>query len=150
MWRIFLRSQHREISSLIFSFMHVYVYACMRGRRGEESDAEQGVDKAISQGNLEPQTKCQTNYLRVVGGDGYHPALHTEVAQDYIVPHRPGAIDTRVAKHLTSAYGDRAKVVTRIAEDKRLGQRLARGRRPIGDSLLTRTRPLAITPPEAS
>jgi len=89
--------------------------------------AEQGVDRAILEGGLSPERKCQTNNLRVVGGDGYHIALHTEVAQEYTVPHRPGAIDTRVAKHLTSAYGDRAKVVTRIAEDNKLGQRLARG-----------------------
>ena len=31
---------------------------------------------------------------------GYQPALFTHVAQHYTVPHRPGAIDTRVAKHL--------------------------------------------------
>ena len=89
--------------------------------------AEQGVDQAISVGNLQPKSKCKTPTLRVVGGDGYHVALHTEIAQEYIVPHRPGAIDTRVAKHLTHAYGDRARVVTKIAEDKKLGHRLARG-----------------------
>ncbi len=32
--------------------------------------------------------------------EGYHPALFTEVAQNYVVPHRPGAIDTNVAKYL--------------------------------------------------
>jgi glycerol-3-phosphate dehydrogenase len=89
--------------------------------------AEQGVDRCISEGKLNPKAKCQTADLRVVGGDGYHIALHTEIAQEYTVPHRPGAIDTRVAKHLTAAYGDRARVVTKMAEHKKLGHRLARG-----------------------
>lgn len=38
---------------------------------------------------------------------GYYPALFTEVAQNYVVPHRPGAIDTRVAKYLVGAFGGR-------------------------------------------
>ncbi|EFN54037.1 hypothetical protein CHLNCDRAFT_136099 [Chlorella variabilis] len=59
--------------------------------------------------------------------DGYYPALFTEVAQNYTVPHRPGAIDTRVAKYLVAAYGDRAGEVTRIAEQRRLGKRIVRG-----------------------
>jgi len=53
--------------------------------------------------------------------------LFTEVAQNYTVPHRPGAIDTRVAKYLAAAYGDRAHMVTKIAEDNALGKRLVRG-----------------------
>mmetsp|Transcript_2551 Transcript_2551/g.6840 ORF Transcript_2551/g.6840 Transcript_2551/m.6840 type:complete len:688 (+) Transcript_2551:71-2134(+) len=89
--------------------------------------AEQGVDRAIEEGKLSPKGACRTPSLKVVGGDGYHLGLHTEIAQEYVVPHRPGAIDTRVAKHLTAAYGDRARVVTRIAEDQGLGHRLARG-----------------------
>lgn len=32
--------------------------------------------------------------------DGFYPALFTEIAQNYVVPHRPGAIDTHVAKYL--------------------------------------------------
>lgn len=32
--------------------------------------------------------------------DGFNPALFTEIAQNYVVPHRPGAIDTHVAKYL--------------------------------------------------
>lgn len=44
-----------------------------------------------------------------------------------MVPHRPGAIDTRVAKHLAHAYGDRAGRITRIAEERQMGKRLVRG-----------------------
>lgn len=36
--------------------------------------------------------------------EGYHPALFTEVAQNYVVPHRPGAIDTNVAKYLVGEW----------------------------------------------
>lgn len=35
--------------------------------------------------------------------EGYYPALFTEIAQNYVVPHRPGAIDTNVAKYLVGA-----------------------------------------------
>ena len=38
-----------------------------------------------------------------MGAVGYSPALFTEVAQNYTVPHRPGAIDTQVAKYLAGA-----------------------------------------------
>jgi len=70
---------------------------------------------------------CRTKALPLVGAVGWSPALFTEVAQNYTVPHRPGAIDTRVAKHLASSYGDRARAVTRLAESAGLGRRLTRG-----------------------
>ena len=70
---------------------------------------------------------CRTKALPLVGAVGYSPALFTEVAQNYTVPHRPGAIDTRVAKHLATSYGDRARAVTRLAEAEGLGRRLTRG-----------------------
>lgn len=42
-----------------------------------------------------------------MGAAGYSPALFTEVAQNYTVPHRPGAIDTQVAKYLAGALPPR-------------------------------------------
>ena len=36
--------------------------------------------------------------------EGFYPALFTEIAQNYIVPHRPGAIDTNVAKYLVGEW----------------------------------------------
>ncbi|KFM25847.1 Glycerol-3-phosphate dehydrogenase SDP6, mitochondrial [Auxenochlorella protothecoides] len=70
---------------------------------------------------------CVTAALPLVGGAGFYPGLFTEVAQTYKVPHRPGAIDTKIAKYLVESYGDRAHEVTRIAEERRLGRRLVQG-----------------------
>lgn len=98
--------------------------------------AEDAIDAAVEAGGLGsaahgaagPSVRpCRTRRLPLVGAVGYSPALFTEVAQNYTVPHRPGAIDTRVAKHLASSYGDRARAVTRLAESAGLGRRLTRG-----------------------
>lgn len=70
---------------------------------------------------------CITTQLPLIGAAGWSPALFTQVAQNYTVPHRPGAIDTRVAKYLAAAYGGQAHEVTRLAEEMGLGRRLVRG-----------------------
>ena len=62
--------------------------------------AEDAVDLACVNGRVPAAQPCQTSHLPLLGAQGYDPALFTEVAQNYTVPHRPGAIDTRVAKHL--------------------------------------------------
>lgn len=62
--------------------------------------AEDAVDLACLNGRVPQGLACQTSHLPLVGVTGYDTALFTEVAQNYTVPHRPGAIDTRVAKHL--------------------------------------------------
>lgn len=46
---------------------------------------------------------CRTPHAQLIGAAGYSRALFTDVAQNYTVPHRPGAIDTRVAMHLAGA-----------------------------------------------
>lgn len=89
--------------------------------------AEDGIDKAISIGNLKAKGKCCTVMLPLLGAPQWTATTFTEIAQNYVVPHRPGAIDTRVAHHLARSYGDRAFKITRIAEDRKLGQRLVRG-----------------------
>jgi glycerol-3-phosphate dehydrogenase len=90
--------------------------------------AEDAIDKAVQVGGLEAKARpCATAHLPLVGAAGWSPALFTEVAQGYRVPHRAGAIDTRVAKHLAGAYGGRAREVTALAEAAGLGRRLARG-----------------------
>ncbi|KAL3143712.1 hypothetical protein ABBQ32_003553 [Trebouxia sp. C0010 RCD-2024] len=89
--------------------------------------AEDAVDLACVNGRVPAGQPCQTSHLALLGAHDYDPALFTEVAQNYTVPHRPGAIDTRVAKHLAASYGDRAHDVTRIAEQRKLGRRLVRG-----------------------
>ena len=47
-----------------------------------------------------------------MGAQGYTPALFTDVAQHYRVPHRPGAIDTRVARYLAGAQRCAARGLT--------------------------------------
>lgn len=64
--------------------------------------AEDAIDYAAAVGKVpQPGKPCQTYSLPLLGAVGYHPALFTEIAQNYVVPHRPGAIDTAVAQHLT-------------------------------------------------
>jgi len=89
--------------------------------------AQDAVDCAVQSAKFEHVKPCKTASLKLVGAAGWSPALFTEVAQNYTVPHRPGAIDTRVAKYLAASYGDRAHVITHIAEDNALGKRLVRG-----------------------
>ena len=62
--------------------------------------AQDTLDMACMSGRVPPCAPCRTGELPLLGAHGYDEALFTEVAQNYTVPHRPGAIDTRVAKHL--------------------------------------------------
>lgn len=87
--------------------------------------AQDAVDKALA--GLGQAAPCKTVDLPLVGAGGFYPALFTEVAQTYKVPHRPGAIDTAIAKYLVDSYGDRAPAVTAIAEERKLGRRLVYG-----------------------
>lgn len=64
--------------------------------------AQDALDAAARVGHL-PVRPCVTDRVSLVGAAGWTPALFTEVAQNYTVPHRPGAIDTRVAKYLAGA-----------------------------------------------
>lgn len=89
--------------------------------------AQDAIDAAISIGKLNPERDCCTEHLKLNGAVHWTPTTFTEVAQNYIVPHRPGAIDTRVAQHLSYSYGDRAERITKIAEERKLGQRIVRG-----------------------
>lgn len=89
--------------------------------------AKDALDACVTSGQLPHSPPSTTTHLQLRGSGGFSPALFTRVAQNYTVPHRPGAIDTRVAKHLAAAYGDRAFHVTEIAERQKLGHRLVRG-----------------------
>lgn len=90
--------------------------------------AKDAIDYAVKTNHLESLAQpCKTESLKLVGAAGWSPALFTEVAQNYTVPHRPGAIDTRVAKYLAASYGDRAPMITKLAEEYALGKRLVRG-----------------------
>ncbi|XP_058084283.1 glycerol-3-phosphate dehydrogenase SDP6, mitochondrial [Magnolia sinica] len=98
------------------------------------SMAEDAVDAAIKSGKLNPSNGCVTNRLRIVGGDGWHPALFTVLAQQYIRMKKthsgkvvPGVMDSAAAKHLARAYGTLAERVAMIAQNENLGKRLAHG-----------------------
>ena len=68
--------------------------------------AQDTLDMACMSGRVPPCAPCRTAELPLLGAKGYDEALFTEVAQNYTVPHRPGAIDTRVAKHLAGGSSE--------------------------------------------
>lgn len=72
--------------------------------------AEDAVDLACASDSLPACPPCCTAHLPLIGAQGYDPSLFTEVAQNYTVPHRPGAIDTRVAKHLAGLSNSSASL----------------------------------------
>ncbi|KAI4351474.1 hypothetical protein L6164_005841 [Bauhinia variegata] len=98
------------------------------------SMAEDAVNAAIKSGKLNPSNGCVTSNLRIVGGEGWHPASFTVIAQHYMRMKRtysgkvvPGVMDTACAKHLSHAYGSLADRVAAIAQSENLGKRLAHG-----------------------
>uniref|UniRef100_A0A7N0TLZ7 Glycerol-3-phosphate dehydrogenase n=1 Tax=Kalanchoe fedtschenkoi TaxID=63787 RepID=A0A7N0TLZ7_KALFE len=98
------------------------------------SMAEDTVDTAVKSAKLKPNNPCLTNYLRLIGGDGWEPSSFTVLAQEYMRMKRsfsgkvvPGVMDTAAAKHLSQAYGTLAKHVASIAQNENLGKRLAHG-----------------------
>lgn len=66
--------------------------------------AQDAVDEIVKSGRVRTLGECCTVHMPLVGAQGFTPALFTEVAQNYTVPHRPGAIDTNVAKHLAGDH----------------------------------------------
>ncbi|KAG4997993.1 hypothetical protein JHK84_029018 [Glycine max] len=98
------------------------------------SMAEDAVNAAIKSGKLTPTSRCVTNNLRLVGGEGWELSSFTVLAQQYkrmkstysgkVVP---GVMDSATAKHLSQAYGTLAERVATIAQNENLGKRLAHG-----------------------
>lgn len=85
--------------------------------------AEDAVDAAIKSGKLNPLSRCVTNNLRIVGGEGWDPAHFTVIAQQYTRMKKahdgktvPGVMDTVAAKHLSHSYGIMAERVAAIAQ----------------------------------
>jgi len=72
--------------------------------------AEEAVDAATQQ---HPQLAkkaglCVTATTKLNGASGYTEDMFARVAQGYRVPHRPGFVDSAVAKHLANSYGCQA------------------------------------------
>lgn len=55
--------------------------------------AQDAVDACLASGKLPHAGPCATAHLQLRGARGYTPSLFTQVAQNYTVPHRPGAAD---------------------------------------------------------
>lgn len=83
--------------------------------------AEEAVDEALAGGAIEGAGPSATEALPLVGTPGWSRAYHAKIAQNYVVPHRPGAIDTRVS----NKHGLPAPCQTRL--DERVGGKRLNG-----------------------
>ncbi|KDN46609.1 DAO-domain-containing protein [Tilletiaria anomala UBC 951] len=71
--------------------------------------AEQTVDEAIRVFDLKPKRGCVTKHTRLLGSHGWSKTMYVKLLQRY-------GLETEVAQHLSSTYGDRAWSVCSIAE----------------------------------
>jgi glycerol-3-phosphate dehydrogenase len=71
--------------------------------------AEQTVDKAVETFQLKPERGCVTAQTRLLGSHGWTKTMYVKLLQRF-------GLETDVAKHLASTYGDRAWSVCSIAE----------------------------------
>lgn len=107
---------------LSFNYMIFLVISCLLTQIFS-SMAEDAVDTAIKSGKLNPERKCITYDLQLIGADGWDPASFTILAQQYVRMKKsyggkvvPGVMDTAAAKHLSHAYGTFAERVAAIAQ----------------------------------
>ncbi|KAK0553510.1 mitochondrial glycerol-3-phosphate dehydrogenase [Tilletia horrida] len=71
--------------------------------------AEQTVDRAIKEYNLKPLRPCVTKTTRLLGSHGWTKTMYVKLLQRF-------GLETDVARHLASTYGDRAWSVCSMAE----------------------------------
>ncbi|PWN25176.1 DAO-domain-containing protein [Jaminaea rosea] len=71
--------------------------------------AEQTVDRAVEEFNLKPVRGCVTKETRLMGSHGWSKTMYVKLLQRF-------GLETDVAKHLSSTYGDRAWSVCSLAE----------------------------------
>lgn len=71
--------------------------------------AEQTVDRAIEEFALKPVRGCVTKKTKLLGSHGWSKTMYVKLLQRF-------GLETDVAKHLSSTYGDRAWSVCSIAE----------------------------------
>ena len=76
--------------------------------------AQDTVDFAVSFFKLPAKNKCVTENIYVVGAHGYNANLKIRLIQKF-------GLDSVVAEHLASSYGDRAFIVADLA--KKTGKR---------------------------
>lgn len=70
--------------------------------------AEETVDDAIKIYDLKPIDKCRTEHIKLLGGHAWTPTMFIKLIQQF-------GLDTEVAKHLASTYGDQAWTVASMA-----------------------------------
>ena len=71
--------------------------------------SEQTVDEAIKVFDLKPKRGCVTKQTRLLGSHGWSSTMYVKLLQRY-------GLETEVARHLASTYGDRAWSVCSITE----------------------------------
>ena len=71
--------------------------------------AEQTVDKAIEAFDLKPLHNCLTKQVRLIGSHSWSRTMYVRLLQEF-------GLDTDVALHLSSSYGDRAWSVCAVAK----------------------------------
>ncbi|KAK9696313.1 mitochondrial glycerol-3-phosphate dehydrogenase [Basidiobolus ranarum] len=71
--------------------------------------AEETVDKAIKVLDLIPSSSCRTETTKLIGSHEYSNTMFIKLIQHF-------GLETEVAKHLASSYGDRAWGVAALAE----------------------------------
>lgn len=71
--------------------------------------AEDTVNRAVSHFGLKTLRPCVTRHVRLIGSHNWSPTMYVRLLQDY-------GLDTDVAEHLSSTYGDRAWSVCAISE----------------------------------
>ncbi|KAJ1954621.1 mitochondrial glycerol-3-phosphate dehydrogenase [Dispira parvispora] len=71
--------------------------------------AEETVDLAIQEFNLQPRNECVTTTTKLIGSHGYTENLYVKLVQNF-------GLDASVARHLARDYGDRAWTVCTMAD----------------------------------
>ncbi|KAL4216955.1 glycerol-3-phosphate dehydrogenase [Mactra antiquata] len=70
--------------------------------------AEETIDMAVKECNLEPASGCKTKGLLLDGAHGWSPTLFIRLVQDF-------GLENEVAQHLAGTYGDKAFKVAKMA-----------------------------------
>lgn len=71
--------------------------------------AEETVDRAIQEYGLKPSKPCITESLKLIGAHGFSQNMFIKLIQHF-------GLETEVARHLASTYGDRAWGVVSLSE----------------------------------
>ncbi|KAF9365250.1 mitochondrial glycerol-3-phosphate dehydrogenase [Mortierella sp. NVP85] len=71
--------------------------------------AEETVDAAIKEFNLQPVRGCTTDRVKLIGSHGYSDTMFIRLIQQF-------GLETEIAQHLSNSYGDRAWAVASLAQ----------------------------------